>query len=79
MQEMMVIFDIMTKIEKVIKEEDYDAITHIVLQIGAETLLIPEEIQKAFDFIRKPPYQDAILEIELTQGAQVQLIQIDGN
>ena len=79
MQEMMVIFDLITKLERIIKEEGYDDIKQIVLKIGAETLLIPEEIQKAFNFVRKPPYQDAILEIELTPGAQVQLMLLDGN
>lgn len=79
MQEMMVIFDLLSKLEKIIEEEGYGNIRSIQLRVGAETLLIPEELQKAFDFIRKPPYQDTILEIELTQGTQIQLVRIDGD
>jgi len=79
MQEMMVIFDLMSKLEKIIEEEGYGNIRSIQLKVGAETLLILEELQRAFDFIRKPPYQDAILEIELTQGSLIQLVGIDGD
>ena len=78
MHEIGIAKDIISAVFKQLEEHDYDRVSKIKLCVGDFNLITQETLQSAFDLVAEnTKAKGAVLEIEQTQGMEIEIRHIE--